>query len=162
MSRAINLERVEKWRRIASTELSMWLVSAKNHGRMLVEMGWNGLLAHFVICGELKSPRWILKWRMAKSPHFERGSRSHSSMSLNLISVDRSSIALSVLFCGAKVAASGQSPPAARAPRAATRPRRRAGLRIFVVRGNLPCDPPVGGHSCNGGMIPRFHRAVRG
>jgi len=20
----------------------------------------------------------------------------------------------------------------------------------------LPCDPPVGGHSCNGGMIPRF------
>jgi hypothetical protein len=24
----------------------------------------------------------------------------------------------------------------------------------------LPCDPPTGGHSCNGGMIPRFHRAV--
>jgi hypothetical protein len=24
----------------------------------------------------------------------------------------------------------------------------------------LPCDPSVGGHSCNGGMIPRFHRAV--
>src|SRR5262249_61392005 len=23
------------------------------------------------------------------------------------------------------------------------------------------CDPPVGGHSCNGGMIPRFYRAVR-
>src|SRR5262245_20382982 len=23
-----------------------------------------------------------------------------------------------------------------------------------------PCDPPAGGHSCNGGMIPRFHRAV--
>src|SRR5262245_41157491 len=22
----------------------------------------------------------------------------------------------------------------------------------------LPCDPPVGGHSCNRGMIPRFHR----
>src|SRR5262249_12178352 len=22
------------------------------------------------------------------------------------------------------------------------------------------CDPPVGGHSCNGGMIPRFHCAV--
>jgi hypothetical protein len=24
----------------------------------------------------------------------------------------------------------------------------------------LPCDPPLGGHSCNGGMIPPFHRAV--
>src|SRR5439155_19503721 len=39
-------------------------------------------------------------------------------------------------------------------------PPRRAWLRIFVVRCGLPCDPPVGGHSCNGGMIPRFHRAV--
>src|SRR5262249_26978222 len=49
---------------------------------------------------------------------------------------------------------------AARAPRAATPPpHRRARLGIFVVRCNLPCDPPVGGHSCNGGMIPRFHRA---
>src|SRR5262250_1190028 len=38
-------------------------------------------------------------------------------------------------------------------------PRRRAAwLRIFVVRCGLPCDPPVGGHSCNRGMIPRFHR----
>src|SRR5262249_39268651 len=46
-------------------------------------------------------------------------------------------------------------------PRAATRPpRRRAWLRIFVARCGLPCDPPVGGHSCNGGMIPRSHRAV--
>src|SRR5262249_16614020 len=52
------------------------------------------------------------------------------------------------------------SPTPARAPRAATPPRRRAWLRIFVVRCSLPCDPPVGGHSCNGGMIPRFHRAV--
>src|SRR6266498_3427286 len=34
-------------------------------------------------------------------------------------------------------------------------------LRIFVVRCGLPCDPPVGGHPCHGGMIPRFHRAVR-
>src|SRR5262245_26312588 len=49
---------------------------------------------------------------------------------------------------------------AAPAPRAATPPRRRAWLRIFVVRCGLPCDPPVGGHSCNGGMIPRFHRPV--
>jgi hypothetical protein len=24
----------------------------------------------------------------------------------------------------------------------------------------LPCDPPVGGHSCNRGMIPHLHRAV--
>src|SRR5262245_8371794 len=47
-------------------------------------------------------------------------------------------------------------PPAARAPPAArSRPRRRAWLRIFVVRCDLPCDPPVGGHSCNRGMIPR-------
>src|SRR5262249_12930147 len=38
---------------------------------------------------------------MGKSPHFERASHSHSSMSLDLISVDRSSIALSVLLCGA-------------------------------------------------------------
>src|SRR5262249_6773276 len=50
------------------------------------------------------------------------------------------------------------APPAARAPRAATwPPRRRAWLRIFVVRCSLPCDPPVGGHSCYGGMIHRFH-----
>jgi len=54
------------------------------------------------------------------------------------------------------------SSAAARALRAATPPRRRAWLRIFVVRCGLPCDPPVGGHSCNGGMIPRFHRAVWG
>src|SRR5262249_4177171 len=41
--------------------------------------------------------------------------------------------------------------PAARASRAATPPpRRRAWLRIFVVRCSLPCDPPAGGHSCNG------------
>ena len=33
-------------------------------------------------------------------------------------------------------------------------------LRIFVVRCSLPCDPPAGGHSCNGGMIPPFHCAV--
>src|SRR5262247_2954968 len=53
----------------------------------------------------------------------------------------------------------GFSRAAARAPRAAKRPqRRRAWLRIFVVRCGLPCDPPVGGHSCNRGMIPRFHR----
>src|SRR6516165_5244831 len=47
----------------------------------------------------------------------------------------------------------------ARARRAAKPPRRRAAwLRIFVVRCSLPCDPPVGGHSCNGGMpgpLPR-------
>ena len=30
----------------------------------------------------------------------------------------------------------------------------------FLVRCGLPCDPSAGGHSCNGGMIPRFHRAV--
>src|SRR5215813_6737211 len=51
---------------------------------------------------------------------------------------------------------------AAHAPRAATLPprRREAWLRIFGVRCGLPCDPPVGGHSCNGRIIPRFHRAV--
>jgi hypothetical protein len=58
----------------------------------------------------------------------------------------------------------GSEPPAsrvaARARRAATRQRRRAWLRIFVVRCGLPCDPPVGGHSCGRGMIPRFHGAV--
>src|SRR5262245_36815857 len=31
---------------------------------------------------------------------------------------------------------------------------------MFVVRCSLPRDPPVGGHSCNRGIIPRFHRAV--
>src|SRR5215831_17927414 len=49
---------------------------------------------------------------------------------------------------------------AARAPPAATPPRRQAWLRISVVRCSLPCDPPLGGHSCNGGVIPRVHRAV--
>src|SRR5262245_28197431 len=34
------------------------------------------------------------------------------------------------------------------------------GAAFFVVRCSLPCDPPAGGHSCNGGIIPRFHRAV--
>jgi len=54
-------------------------------------------------------------------------------------------------------------PAAERAPRAATPlPRRRAWPRIFVVRCGLPSDPPVGGHSCHGGMIPRFHRPVCG
>jgi len=47
---------------------------------------------------------------------------------------------------------------AARVQQSAMRPRRRAWLRIFVVRRGLPCDPQVGGHSCNGGMIPRFQR----
>src|SRR5262249_61712713 len=41
-------------------------------------------------------------------------------------------------------------------------PRRRAWLRIFVVRWGLPCDPPVWGHSCNGGMIPKADRQVEG
>src|SRR5262245_55202117 len=27
---------------------------------------------------------------------------------------------------------------------------------------NLPPDPPVGGHSCNGAMVPRFRRVVWG
>src|SRR5262252_6148578 len=40
-------------------------------------------------------------------------------------------------------------------------PRRRVWIRIFVVRYGLPCDPPVGGHSCNGEMIPRFHHPPR-
>jgi predicted phage gp36 major capsid-like protein len=38
--------------------------------------------------------------------------------------------------------------------------RRRAWLGIYVVRCAFPCDPPVGSHSCNGGMIPHFHRPV--
>src|SRR5262245_30665745 len=43
---------------------------------------------------------------------------------------------------------------AVRAPRVATRLwRRRVWLRIFVVRRDLPCDPPVGGHSCNAERI---------
>src|SRR5262245_30177389 len=56
------------------------------------------------------------------------------------------------------------SPAAATAPRAAMPPpcRREAWLRVFVVGCSLPCDPPVGGHSCNGGMIPRFECAVCG
>src|SRR5215831_20275477 len=51
---------------------------------------------------------------------------------------------------GTDIIRSPASPAVARAPRAATPPRRRAWLRIFVVRCSLPCDPPVGGHSCNG------------
>src|SRR5215470_12401694 len=49
---------------------------------------------------------------------------------------------------GESVARARAAPPA---PRAATPPRCRAWLRIFVVRYGLPCDPPVEGHSCNGG-----------
>src|SRR5215831_18041332 len=62
---------------------------------------------------------------------------------------------------GESVARARAAPPA---PRAATPPpRRRARLRIFVVRCGLPCDPPVGGRSCNGRMIPRFQPlGVRG
>src|SRR5262249_2261614 len=30
----------------------------------------------------------------------------------------------------------------------------------FRLRCSLPCDPPAGGHSCDGRMIPRFLRAV--
>jgi hypothetical protein len=53
------------------------------------------------------------------------------------------------------------SPAAVHAPRAARRRlHRRARPRIFVVRCSLPCDPRAGGHSCNGGMIPRIRRAV--
>src|SRR5262245_33212378 len=56
---------------------------------------------------------------------------------------------------------SAASLAAAPAPPAALPPQRpRAWLRIFGVRCGLPCDPPLGGHSCNGGIIPRFHRAV--
>src|SRR5262249_119641 len=47
------------------------------------------------------------------------------------------------------------------APRAATQlPRRRAWLRIFVVRCSSSCDPPGGGHSCIGGLIARWQGAV--
>src|SRR5262249_15727545 len=49
---------------------------------------------------------------------------------------------------------------AARARRAATRlPSCRGWLRIFVVGCGLPCDPPVGGHSCNGGW---YHASIAG
>src|SRR5215813_14208626 len=62
---------------------------------------------------------------------------------------------------------------AARVPPVATRlPRRRAWLRIFVVRCSLPCDPPLGGHPCNGRSYhasiarsvtrPRFRKAAWG
>ena len=52
---------------------------------------------------------------------------------------------------------------AAPAPSPATPPlRRRASPRIFGVQCGLPCDPPAGGHSCNGGMIPHFHRCTAG
>src|SRR5262249_16940003 len=43
------------------------------------------------------------------------------------------------------------------------RPRGPAGERGYEVSSsNAACHvtPPVGGHSCHGGMIPRFHRAV--
>src|SRR5262249_51792611 len=54
-------------------------------------------------------------------------------------------------------------PAAAPGPLAATPPpRRQASLRIFVVGCGLPCDPPGGGHSLNGGMISRLHRAAIG
>ena len=56
---------------------------------------------------------------------------------------------LSCLVSSDFVRPSAASPTAARAPRAAKPLRRRAWLRIFVVRCALPCDPPVGGHSCN-------------
>src|SRR5262249_723736 len=72
---------------------------------------------------------------------FRRGSFILTSLSLHLT---RSPTSLS-------------APP----PRGATRPRRRASLRILVVPCSLPCDPPVGGHPCNGGGIPRFHPPVR-
>src|SRR5262245_62725012 len=49
---------------------------------------------------------------------------------------------------------------AARAPRAATQPRRRAWLRIFVVRYGLPCDPSGWGSFMQRGMIPRFEPLV--
>ena len=52
------------------------------------------------------------------------------------------------------------SPAAARAPRAATPPPRRAWPRISVVRCGLPCDPPVGVIHAMEGMIPRLHRPV--
>src|SRR5262249_24423270 len=57
---------------------------------------------------------------------FRKASRSHSSMSLNLISVDRSSIALSVLLWGVIVADSGQRPRLLRPRRERPRSRRAA------------------------------------
>jgi hypothetical protein len=49
-----------------------------------------------------------------------------------------------------------------RARRAAKRlPHRPARLRISVVRGGLPCDPPVGGHSCNGTTLPSGGQSMR-
>src|SRR5262249_19061364 len=85
---------------------------------------------------------------MAKSPHFERASRSHSSMSLNLISVDRSSIALSVLLCGA----------IARAPRAATTPPRRR-MRPAIPPSDGDCHTPLP-REVRKGTIPRHEGAV--
>jgi hypothetical protein len=53
----------------------------------------------------------------------------------------------------------GKCEAAALAPRAATRPpRRRAWLRISVVRCGSPCAPPVRG--CVNATIPRHERAV--
>src|SRR5215813_7204283 len=80
---------------------------------------------------------------MAKSPHFERASRSHSSMSLNLISVDRSSIALSVLLCGAIVADSGQLPRLLRARRERPRDRRAAECSQQFPPSDGDCHTPL-------------------
>src|SRR5262245_42871613 len=41
--------------------------------------------------------------------------------------------------------------------RARSAHRRAAWLRIFVVGCSLPCDPPVEGHSCNGGS---YHASI--
>src|SRR5262249_31725130 len=69
--------------------------------------------------------------------------------------------ALAAGLLGARAESQAKEAAAARAPQSATPPpRRRAPLRIFVVRCSLPCDPPVGGHSCNGGIIPGSHRVV--
>jgi hypothetical protein len=76
-----------------------------------------------------------------------------SRISDDALALSRSS---SVKFrCTAVASFALRAPPAATPP-----PHRRAWLRISVVQCGLPCDPPLGGHSCNGGIIPRFHRAV--
>src|SRR6516225_10362823 len=53
-----------------------------------------------------------------------------------------------------------RSPCCARAASGHATRRRAAWLRISSCDIACHVTPPVGGHSCNGGIIPRFHRAV--
>src|SRR5262249_17384002 len=96
------------------------------------------VLLRELVCGRRRPHQSVSRFECCGHPSILILEAPASVLSLGPVLPDRRS-------CPSAARSAARALPAARAPQPATRPpRRRAWLRIFVVRCGLPCDPPVG------------------